>query len=190
MVRPGEQIVGGFHGYRLLGFIRTRERKIEPSSAIRQRLKTEITETGRRISHSSTRRNGTLQRSEMHLQHGLLNMNCCLCRELRVAIRMISLALDHGSLFTGCDPDAADFTPDSKIGAFVLDLCCFHGSSRFHWNSRPAFESAKRLQQCSPPDVCSCLPCTSKRASMRRRVAFLRRCGPAQIKWVDGTCGT
>src|SRR5262245_60887505 len=99
---------------------------------------------------------------------------------------MIGLTLNYLSLFAWRYTDAADVAPDLKVGASVLDLCCFHVSSRFHWGWPAASEIAKQRQRCSLPYVCSYRRYRSAQVSLSKRAVLflprLRHCGPAQTR--------
>jgi hypothetical protein len=149
--------VRGIHRNHMERLVRARERKVEPSAAIRQRLKPEIAETGRCIPHACVR----FKAMSWRWPSPTIG---CLRREFHVATRVVSLALRYSPFFAWRDPDTADLAPDFKVGACVLDLCCFHDSSQFLLHF-PTSENVKRRQLCSPPDVCSCPPYRSERVS-------------------------
>jgi hypothetical protein len=130
------------------------------------------------------------RRSERNPHCRCSDTSACLRRRaLQVAIRVVALSVAYGSLFVRRDTDAANLTPDLKIGACVFDLCCLHGSSRFPLNWWTAFESAKQLPPCNQPCVCNCRPYTSGQVSTRMLVALRHRRDPVQTKSADDIGG-
>jgi hypothetical protein len=107
-------------------------------------------------------------------------------------MRMISLAADYNSFFIRCDPDAAAFAPDLKLGCCVFGFCRFHCFSRFHLACPVAFESARWQRPCNRPDVCSCPQGRSTPVFQPTEAGVFRllRSGRERTKWADGTSGS
>ena len=102
---------------------------------------------------------------------------------------MISLAVNHNSLFIRRHSDAAAFAPDLKLGLWAFRFCHVHCSSRFHWACPVAFESARPSRRCNPPDAGNCP--TGRSAQVFRPIEvgvfpLLRRCR-GRTKWAIGT---
>jgi hypothetical protein len=106
-------------------------------------------------------------------------------------MRVISLAAHRGSFFVRRDSDTTTITPYAELSAWVFDFC-FHCLSCFHSVLPGPFESERRLQWCSLPDICISPACTSTPVFRQKAPEVLRfpRYGRRRTKWEPCTVGS
>src|SRR5437773_10780481 len=105
---------------------------------------------------------------------------------------MISLTLNNDSFFLRRDSITADFAPDLKFSACVLNSYYFHCSSRFGLAYPVASESARQPRLCSLPDVCNFPSGRSTQVfpPTETGVFPLLRLNRGRTEWACGTSGS